>query len=106
MWALYSDWSDHTTEEEKHKYDMVEVLKDHHDKKGVMIVPLVKVAGFKTVFCPHLDAKEARTVPKEEIFRFSHQVSSYFLTKEEAPDVPKDSKELDPAAMPLELLLN
>lgn len=108
VWALYSNWSpnwnEHTTEEEKHKYDMVEVLQDYDEERGVTIIPLVKVSGFKAVFCRHSDTKEVRTVPKEEIFRFSHQVSSYVLTDQEAPNVPKGSRELDPAAMPLELL--
>lgn len=108
VWALYRNWSpnwnEHTKKEERHKYDMVEVLEDYSERKGVTIVPLVKVAGFKSVFHQPLDAKEARTIPKEEIFRFSHQVMSYLLTDQENLNVPKGSKELDPAAMPLELL--
>lgn len=108
VWALYRNWSpnwnEHTTKEEKQKYDMVEVLEDYNEGKGVTIVPLVKVAGFKSVFHPPVDAKEVKIIPKEEIFCFSHQVMSYLLTDQEAPNVPKGSKELDPAAMPLELL--
>ncbi|KAK1376104.1 DnaJ subfamily B member like [Heracleum sosnowskyi] len=108
VWALYRNWSPNwnelTTKEEKHKYDVVEVLEDYNEGKGVMIIPLGKVAGFKSVFCRPLDAKEARTIPKEEIFRFSHQVMSCLLTGQEAPNVPKGSRELDPAALPLELL--
>ncbi|KAL1827299.1 hypothetical protein DCAR_0206462 [Daucus carota subsp. sativus] len=108
VWALYKNWSPewnkHTTEEEKHKYEMVEVLSDYDESKGVTIVPLVKVAGLKAVFCKNSDEKEVRMVPKEEIFRFSHQVSSYLLTDQEATNLPNGSKELDPAALPLELL--
>ncbi|KAL8089273.1 hypothetical protein AgCh_038899 [Apium graveolens] len=92
VWALYSNWSpnwnEHTSEEEKHKYDMVEVLQNYDEEIGVMIIPLVKVSGFRAVFCQHSDTKEVRIVPKEEIFRFSHQVSSYILTDQEAPNVP------------------
>ncbi|KAK1386106.1 hypothetical protein POM88_023841 [Heracleum sosnowskyi] len=108
VWALYRNWSpswnELTTKEEKHKYDVVEVLEDYNEGKGTTIIPLVKVAGFKSVFCQPLDAEEARTIPKEEIFRFSHQVMSCLLTGQEAPNVPKGSKELDPAALSLELL--
>ncbi|KAL1827298.1 uncharacterized protein LOC108207403 [Daucus carota subsp. sativus] len=108
VWALYKNWSPewnkHTTEEEKHKYEMVEVLADYDESKGVTIVPLVKVPGFRAVFGKNSDEKEVRMVPKEEIFRFSHQVSCYLLTDQEATNLPNGSKELDPAAMPLELL--
>ena len=108
VWALYKNWSPewnkHTTEEEKHKYDMVEVLADYDESKGVTIVPLVKVSGFKAVFCKNSDEKEVRVVPKGEIFRFSHKISSYLLTDQEATNLPNGSQELDPAALPLELL--
>ncbi|KAK4790733.1 hypothetical protein SAY86_018037 [Trapa natans] len=55
IWALYRNWSpdwNRTTPEDLiHKYDMVEVLEDYSEEKGgVTVVPLVKVAGFKTVF--------------------------------------------------------
>ncbi|KAL8113973.1 hypothetical protein AgCh_021036 [Apium graveolens] len=109
VWALYRNWSpnwnEHTTKEEKHKYDVVEVLEEDNVGNGVTVIPLVKVAGFKSVFSRPLDAEEARTIPKEEIFRFSHQVMSYLVTGQEAPHVPQGSRELDPAALPLELLV-
>ncbi|XVF65378.1 hypothetical protein PTKIN_Ptkin09bG0243700 [Pterospermum kingtungense] len=34
-----------TTNEEIHKYDMVEVLEDYNEQKGVFVAPLVKVSG-------------------------------------------------------------
>ncbi|EEF39345.1 uncharacterized protein LOC8260851 [Ricinus communis] len=108
VWALYRnwtpDWNELTEDEVIHKYDMVEVLEDYSDQQGVTVAPLVKVAGFKTVFHQHLDPGEIRSIPKEEIFRFSHQVPSYLLTGQEGPNAPKGCRELDPAATPLELL--
>ncbi|KAK6922418.1 DnaJ domain [Dillenia turbinata] len=108
VWALYRnwspDWNELTTDEMIHKYDMVEVLDDYTDKLSVSVIPLVKVAGFKTVFHRHLDTRQVRTIPKEEMFRFSHQVPSYLLTGQEAPNAPKGCRELDPAATPVELL--
>jgi hypothetical protein len=38
------------------------------------------------------------------MFRFSHLVPFYRMSGEEAPNVPKDSYELDPAALSKELL--
>lgn len=108
VWALYRNWSpawnELTADEVIHKYDMVEVLEDYDEEFGVTVTPLVKVAGFKTIFHRHLDHREVRLVPREEMFRFSHHVPSYLLTGQEAPNAPKGCHELDPAATPPELL--
>uniref|UniRef100_A0A1D1ZHH6 DnaJ subfamily B member 14 n=1 Tax=Anthurium amnicola TaxID=1678845 RepID=A0A1D1ZHH6_9ARAE len=107
IWALYrnwsADWNELTPDNVMYKYDMVEVHEDYTEE-GVDVIPLVKVAGFKTVFHRHLDPKEVRRIPREEMFRFSHQVPCYMLTGEEAKNAPKGCCELDPAATPLELL--
>ncbi|KAF8378018.1 hypothetical protein HHK36_029351 [Tetracentron sinense] len=108
VWALYRNWSPDwnklTPDEVIHKYDMVEVLDDYNEEQGVSITPLVKVAGFKTVFQRLVDPREVRRIPREAMFQFSHQVPSYFLTGQEAQNAPKGCWELDPAASPLELL--
>ncbi|KAI0529532.1 hypothetical protein KFK09_002084 [Dendrobium nobile] len=108
IWALYRNWSPHwnelTPDNVIHKYEMVEVLEDYNEGQGISVVPLVKVAGFKTVFLRHMDPKEYKKIRKEEMFRFSHQVPSYLLTGGEAHNAPKDCLELDPAATSLELL--
>lgn len=108
VWAIYRnwspDWNELTADEVIHKYDMVEVLEDYNEDHGVTVTPLVKVAGFKTVFHQHLDPGEVRRIPREEMFRFSHHVPSYLLTGQEAPNAPKGCRELDPAATPVELL--
>lgn len=108
VWALYRnwspDWNEHTPDEVIHKYDMVEVLEDFSEGQGISVTPLVKVAGFRTVFQRHKDHDEVRRIPKEEMFRFSHQVPNYLLTGQEAHNAPKDCRELDPAATPLDLL--
>lgn len=108
VWALYRNWSPNwnevTADEIIHKYDMVEVLEDFDEEQGVLVIPLVKVAGFRAVFHRHLDLGEIRRIPREEMFRFSHQVPSYMLTGQEAPNAPKGCLELDPAATPLDLL--
>ncbi|KAL8095775.1 uncharacterized protein LOC141689813 [Apium graveolens] len=106
IWALYrnwaSDWNEHTPDEVIHQYDMVEVLDDYNEEKGISVSPLVKVVGFRTVFRPHHSKK--MTIPKEEMFRFSHQVPNHVLTGQEGPNAPKGCQELDPAATPIELL--
>ncbi|XP_015571313.2 uncharacterized protein LOC8274377 isoform X1 [Ricinus communis] len=108
VWALYTnwspDWNQHTPDEVVHQYDMVEVLDDYSEEQGVSVAPLIKVAGFKTVFHRHMDPNKVKKIPKEEMLRFSHQVPDHLLTDEEAPNAPKGCRELDPAATPLELL--
>lgn len=108
IWALYRNWHPNwcelTSDDVIHKYEMVEVLEDYNEDQGISVVPLVKVAGFKTVFLKHIDPNENKKIPKEEMFRFSHQVPSYLLTGKEAHNAPKDCLELDPAATSLELL--
>ena len=108
VWALYRNWSPEwdelTPAEVIHKYEMVKVIRDYDEDKGVAVIPLVKVSGFKTVFHQHLDPNKIRMIPREELFRFSHQVPSYLLTGQEAENAPKGCLELDPAATPMELL--
>lgn len=107
VWALYRnwspDWNELTADDVIHKYDMVEVLQDY-DELGVVVIPLVKVAGYKALFHHHLDSKQVRRIPKEEIFRFSYQVPSHLLSGQEASNAPKGCRELDPAALPPEFL--
>ncbi|CAH8381055.1 unnamed protein product [Eruca vesicaria subsp. sativa] len=109
VWALYRhwspDWDGDTPDEVKHKYDMVEVL-DYYteDKQSLTVAPLLKAEGFKSVFRRSTDQKDVRKIPKEEMFRFSHQVPHYILTGKEADNAPEGCVELDTAAMPCELL--
>ncbi|XP_050387536.1 uncharacterized protein LOC126803860 [Argentina anserina] len=108
VWALYRnwspDWNQHTPDEVINRYEMVEVLDDFTEVHGVSVLPLIKVAGFRTVFQRNMDPKAARRIPKEEMFQFSHIVPCHLLTGKEAHNAPKGCFELDPAAIPLHLL--
>lgn len=108
VWALYRnwthDWNESIPDDVIHKYDMVQVVEDYNEEKGVPVSPLVKFAGFRTVFHPHTYKNEVKVIPKEEMFRFSHQVPRYLLTGSEGHNAPKGCLELDPAATPLDLI--
>lgn len=108
VWALFrnwsADWNQNTPDDVIHKYDMVLVLDDYNEEQGISVAPLIKVAGFKTVFRPDLNPEKMIRITREEMFRFSHQVPSHLLTGEEGQNAPKGCQELDPAATPLELL--
>ncbi|CAO2042031.1 unnamed protein product [Urochloa humidicola] len=107
-WALYRnwspDWNELTPDDVIYKYEIVEVIDDFTEEEGLTVMPLLKVAGFKAVFHRHMDPKEVRRIPKEELFRFSHRVPSRLLTGEEGNNAPKGCHELDPAATPVDLL--
>jgi curved DNA-binding protein CbpA len=107
-WALYRnwspDWNELTPDDVIYKYEIVEVIDDFTEEQGLTVIPLLKVAGFKAVFHRHMDPKEVRRIPKEELFRFSHRVPSRLLTGEEGNNAPKGCHELDPAATPVDLL--
>ncbi|XP_044978713.1 uncharacterized protein LOC123445745 [Hordeum vulgare subsp. vulgare] len=108
IWALYQNWSPEWDEDTPtnvlHVYDLVEILDDYDEDQGISVIPLVKVTGFRTVFQRHQNRDVIKRIPKGEMFRFSHQVPFYKLSGEEAPNVPKDSYEVDPAAISKELL--
>ncbi|KAG2571668.1 hypothetical protein PVAP13_7KG116000 [Panicum virgatum] len=107
-WALYRnwspDWNELTPDDVIYKYEIVEVIDDFTEEQGLTVIPLLKVAGFKAVFHRHVDHKEVRRIPKEELFRFSHRVPSRLLTGDEGNNAPKGCHELDPAATPVDLL--
>ncbi|XP_062207369.1 uncharacterized protein LOC133909099 [Phragmites australis] len=108
IWAVYRnwspDWDEDTPDNVLRAYAVVEVLDDYDEDHGISVIPLVKVAEFRTVFQRHQDPNTTKKILKEEMFRFSHQVPFYRMSGEEAPNVPKDSYELDPAAISKELL--
>ncbi|KAJ9176791.1 hypothetical protein P3X46_012069 [Hevea brasiliensis] len=107
IWAVYRnwspDWSRSTPDHLRHQYEMVEVLDDYSDELGVCVTPLIKLAGFKTVYQRNTNKDAIRWIPRKEMLRFSHQVPSWSL-EGEARNLPDKCWDLDPAATPDELL--
>ncbi|PIN03467.1 hypothetical protein CDL12_24010 [Handroanthus impetiginosus] len=107
IWAIYrnwsSDWNRTTPDEVRHKYEMVEVLEDYSEEKGVRVTPVIKVDGFKTVYQRNMNKDAIRWIPRREMLRFSHQVPSCLL-KVEDTNLPEGCWDLDPAATPEEFL--
>ncbi|KAJ4890611.1 DNAJ heat shock N-terminal domain-containing protein [Raphanus sativus] len=97
VWALYKNWS-HDSEGE---YDVVEVVEGYTEEYGVTVVPLMKVAGFTSVFRHYLNPQDFRSFSKDELSRFSHQIPSRLLP---GPDELRGCQELDPAATPSQFL--
>ncbi|KAE9596418.1 hypothetical protein Lal_00048814 [Lupinus albus] len=108
IWAIYQNWSpdwDRSTPDEvRHQYEMVEVLGDYSEELGVCVSPLIKLAGFKTVYKANTDKSAIQWIPRGEMLRFSHQVPSWLLKGTEASNLAERCWDLDPAATPDELL--
>ncbi|KAJ3688612.1 hypothetical protein LUZ61_017776 [Rhynchospora tenuis] len=109
IWALYQnwspDWNESTPDETIYKYDLVEILDEYSEENGITVAPLVKVNGFNVVF--RKDLARVKQFPRKEMFRFCYQVPYYRLTNEDAGAKCEELTgcvELDPAAIPLELL--
>ncbi|XP_060187134.1 uncharacterized protein LOC132616612 [Lycium barbarum] len=107
IWAVYRNWSPDwnrtTPAEVRHQYEMVEVLDDYSEELGLCVTPLVKLDGFKTVYCRNTNKDAIRLIPRREMLRFSHQVPSCLL-KGEGTNLPEGCWDLDPAAIPDDLL--
>ncbi|GLJ44370.1 hypothetical protein SUGI_0929880 [Cryptomeria japonica] len=99
VWALYKEWScswnEDTPPHDRHIYEMVEISTDYNDGDGVGVIPLVKIDRFKSVF---QKTQLSKSISKDELRRFSHQVPAKKLSGDEREDLPKDCWELDPAA--------
>lgn len=106
-WAVYRNWSEKwnrkTPKEVVHQYEMVVVLGDYSDERGVCVAALVKLQGYKTVYWRNPSEEAVRWISKREMLRFSHQVPSCLL-KGEGLNLPDGCWDLDPAATPEELL--
>ncbi|CAM6048614.1 unnamed protein product [Sphagnum compactum] len=114
VWALYRNWSkpkpepnDAEEEEDnvKFEYELVEVQNDYSKEKGVKVIPLYKVPGFTALFKSGGPQVVSSVIPAKDVFsQFSHRIFTYQMHGNEKPGVPKGSRELDPAATPLEYL--
>lgn len=110
-WALFKGWDikwDHieidssSVTERKYEFDFVEVLSDYDGNCGVRVAYLKKLKGFTCVFVRIMENE--LQIPPSELLRFSHRVPSFKLTGEERDGVPRGSLELDPAALPANLV--
>ncbi|CAA0826413.1 DNAJ heat shock N-terminal domain-containing protein [Striga hermonthica] len=99
VWALYRNWSPEwgveTPEDVVHEYEVVWVVEEYKEAE-VSVAPLEKVGGYRTVFQPRSGV--VMRIVREEMFRFSHRVPHQEVV------TPGGCLELDPAALPMELL--
>lgn len=106
IWAMFKDWdsswSSKSGTNREFKYEMVEVVSDFTDSTGFVVMPLVKINGFVSLFMQSREAAPV-VIPTSEILRFSHSVPMYRTTGNERDGVPEGAFELDPASLPPDL---
>ncbi|KAH0435947.1 hypothetical protein IEQ34_026495 [Dendrobium chrysotoxum] len=102
VWAIFKDWDMQwsSTEESprKYSYEFVEIVSDYASGQDFTVSHLVKVRGFLYLFARAQD-KGITVVPSGQLLKFSHCVP-YFRVSVEREGIPRDSFELDPAALP------
>ncbi|KAH7447429.1 hypothetical protein KP509_01G106900 [Ceratopteris richardii] len=102
VWALYKRWEFLKVKDDKGGYDLIEIVTSFDEKNGVQGTPLLKVAGFKTIF----ERKDCMMcIPTHEIRRFSHRVPAHFTSAGDLPCINQDCIEIDPASVPLDLVI-
>ncbi|CDP11685.1 unnamed protein product [Coffea canephora] len=108
VWALYDENAlDSGRKQMKNKgcYDIVVFLTSYSEIHGLSMAYLEKVDGYKTIFKrKEFGAHAVRWLVKDEFRLFSHQIPGRKLSGEEAPGLPRDCWELDPACLPPNLL--
>ncbi|XP_020591960.1 uncharacterized protein LOC110032625 [Phalaenopsis equestris] len=106
VWALFKDWdigwSSAVNKSRNYEYEIVQVVSDFSYGKDITVCNLFKVKGFLYVFAPVHD-KQNTVIPGGQLLKFSHCIPHYSL-REEGEGIPRDSFELDPAALPESLL--
>ncbi|KAL6002437.1 hypothetical protein ACLOJK_034369 [Asimina triloba] len=112
VWALYHEGAfdgDVATCTLRHRegrhYDIVVFLTSYSELHGLSMAYLDKVEGFKTIFNRReIGSHAIKWLEKDDVQLFSHQIPARKLSGEEAPELPKDCWELDPASLPSDML--
>ncbi|KAI3985772.1 hypothetical protein MKX01_030686 [Papaver californicum] len=93
-----SDWT--CNDLKNCEYDVVEVL-EVYDVRWLIVLVLVQVAGFETVFTAKREAGHdfIMGIPWIELFRFSHQVPAFLFVEVRYGSL-RGCLELDPKLMP------
>lgn len=106
VWAVYKEWELLKVSDDNRGYDMVEIIANFDEKRGVQVAPLVKVVGFKTIFERKLGEEYLNWVSMHEIRRFSHQVPAHPIVAGAVPGIEVDCcLEIDPASTPMNLIV-
>ncbi|XP_066305948.1 uncharacterized protein [Miscanthus floridulus] len=108
VWALFKGWdigwsSDAGNHKKlNHQYEVVQVLSDLTTSTSIIVMPLVKIKCYVSLFMQSGEAAPY-VIPQGDTLRFSHCVPHHLMSGTEKEGIPEGSLELDPAALPLNL---
>jgi hypothetical protein len=97
VWAVYSKWKPQPdTTCDCHP---VLVVSPFNEKTGIVIAPLYRLEGYKSVFYVK-EEEDVQCIPSREVTRFSHQIPAHHLGGgNDALGLPDNCFDLDTAAM-------
>ncbi|XP_039161803.1 uncharacterized protein LOC120290160 [Eucalyptus grandis] len=100
VWALYSNWTNNwnesTPNEVKHSYDLVEVIEDNNEDRGITVAPLTKVKKVRMLI---LDAVSLILHPQGPVDTINEHLSVY-TGKSEGKELTKMGKLMENKWMP------
>ncbi|XP_026431264.1 uncharacterized protein LOC113328367 [Papaver somniferum] len=101
VWAIYKDWKplDWCLDPKTRigcKFQLVEILSNYSTRDGIKVAPVVKVAGYKTIFQWHGLCCQ---IAARNLFRFSHNVPVRFAGYKRDL-LPGRILDLDPLSIP------
>ncbi|KAE8820293.1 hypothetical protein D1007_01713 [Hordeum vulgare] len=106
VWALFKGWdigwSSDVVDHTNYEYEVVQVVSDFTTGTSIIVMPLVKIKGFVSLFMQSRE-ESAYQIPWDNTLRFSHCVPHHLICGTEREGIPQGSLELDPAALPLHL---
>ncbi|KAF7013718.1 hypothetical protein CFC21_027781 [Triticum aestivum] len=103
VWALFKGWDiGWSSDADKHtdfEYEIVQVVSDFTTSTSIIVMLLVKIEGFVSLF---KQSKEATplVIPQDHTLMFSHCVPHHSVRGTEREGIPEGALELDPAALP------
>lgn len=107
VWALYKveEFETEGRISGNRCYEIAVFLTSYSEIHGISMVYLEKVDGFRTVFRrKDIGHRAVRWIEKFDFRQFSHQIPARKLCDDDVPDNLKNCWELDPAALPADLL--
>ncbi|KAL5979460.1 hypothetical protein ACLOJK_019364 [Asimina triloba] len=110
VWAIYRNcsiqWCSDPGLRNGCEYEMVEILSDYSIIEGVRVAYLMRVDGFRNIFQRYISKKNdmVSQIPATKLFVFSHNVPSWRFKGGEMVGISKGMLELDPSAVPNNLV--
>uniref|UniRef100_A0A453AIL5 DUF3444 domain-containing protein n=1 Tax=Aegilops tauschii subsp. strangulata TaxID=200361 RepID=A0A453AIL5_AEGTS len=106
VWALLRGWdigwSPDAHNQKNYKYEVVQVLSDFTTGTSIIVMPLVKIKVFVSLFMQS-EVATPYLIPQDDTIWFSHYIPYRLMGATESKGIQEGALELDPAALPVNL---